>query len=189
MEPEHTALTSSCQDRNTTTFIIPGEVFPTRYRSTAHGISAASGKFGAIIAQIMAFKLRVLSSLPRLELSADRAFPRLLSLPPSPLGLLHYHHLSTSILARACPSQSSLPPNSPPTGRTAAARTTGSLTSSRSSPCSCSSASSSRSGRLRRRRASRSRSSPAKTRTTSSSPPTPLPPATLVFRLASFVLL
>ncbi|GMM37414.1 phosphate transporter [Saccharomycopsis crataegensis] len=36
---------------NTTTFIIPGECFPTRYRSTAHGISAASGKVGAIIAQ------------------------------------------------------------------------------------------------------------------------------------------
>ncbi|GAA6028209.1 hypothetical protein JCM8097_006917 [Rhodosporidiobolus ruineniae] len=43
---------------NTTTFVIPGEVFPTRYRSTAHGISAGSGKFGAIIAQIMAFKLK-----------------------------------------------------------------------------------------------------------------------------------
>lgn len=38
---------------NTTTFIIPGEVFPTRYRSTAHGISAASGKLGAVIAQIL----------------------------------------------------------------------------------------------------------------------------------------
>ncbi|GAA5983520.1 hypothetical protein JCM10908_000317 [Rhodotorula pacifica] len=37
---------------NTTTFVIPGEVFPTRYRSTAHGISAGSGKLGAIIAQI-----------------------------------------------------------------------------------------------------------------------------------------
>jgi PHS family inorganic phosphate transporter-like MFS transporter len=37
---------------NTTTFIIPGELFPTRYRSTAHGISAASGKLGAIIAQL-----------------------------------------------------------------------------------------------------------------------------------------
>lgn len=36
---------------NVTTFIIPGEVFPTRYRSSAHGISAASGKIGAIIAQ------------------------------------------------------------------------------------------------------------------------------------------
>ncbi|CAO0791038.1 unnamed protein product [Mucor circinelloides] len=37
---------------NTTTFIVPGECFPTRYRSTAHGISAASGKVGAIIAQV-----------------------------------------------------------------------------------------------------------------------------------------
>jgi len=37
---------------NTTTFIIPGECFPTRYRSTAHGICAASGKLGAIIAQV-----------------------------------------------------------------------------------------------------------------------------------------
>ncbi|QLG72224.1 hypothetical protein HG535_0C05780 [Zygotorulaspora mrakii] len=36
---------------NTTTFVIPGECFPTRYRSTAHGLSAASGKVGAIIAQ------------------------------------------------------------------------------------------------------------------------------------------
>jgi PHS family inorganic phosphate transporter-like MFS transporter len=36
---------------NTTTFIVPGECYPTRYRSTAHGISAACGKVGAIIAQ------------------------------------------------------------------------------------------------------------------------------------------
>lgn len=36
---------------NTTTFIVPGECFPTRYRSTSHGISAASGKIGSIIAQ------------------------------------------------------------------------------------------------------------------------------------------
>lgn len=36
---------------NVTTFIVPGEIFPTRYRSTAHGLSAASGKIGAIIAQ------------------------------------------------------------------------------------------------------------------------------------------
>ncbi|GMM32156.1 phosphate transporter [Martiniozyma asiatica (nom. inval.)] len=36
---------------NTTTFIIPGEIYPTRYRSTAHGLSAAAGKVGAIIAQ------------------------------------------------------------------------------------------------------------------------------------------
>ncbi|KAH9998820.1 major facilitator superfamily domain-containing protein, partial [Russula compacta] len=37
---------------NVTTFVVPGEVFPTRYRSTAHGISAASGKLGAVIAQV-----------------------------------------------------------------------------------------------------------------------------------------
>ncbi|KAF8349024.1 inorganic phosphate transporter [Amanita rubescens] len=37
---------------NTTTFVIPGEVFPTRYRSTGHGIAAASGKLGAIISQV-----------------------------------------------------------------------------------------------------------------------------------------
>ncbi|KAJ3243716.1 phosphate transporter [Chytriomyces hyalinus] len=34
---------------NTTTFVIPGEVFPTRFRSTGHGISAGCGKLGAII--------------------------------------------------------------------------------------------------------------------------------------------
>jgi MFS transporter, PHS family, inorganic phosphate transporter len=43
---------------NTTTFILPGEVFPTRYRSTGHGISAASGKIGAIISQAFIGPLR-----------------------------------------------------------------------------------------------------------------------------------
>jgi hypothetical protein len=43
---------------NTTTFIVPGEAFPTRYRSTAHGIAAASGKLGAIIAQVGFAQLR-----------------------------------------------------------------------------------------------------------------------------------
>ncbi|RAK97856.1 inorganic phosphate transporter [Aspergillus ibericus CBS 121593] len=36
---------------NTTTYIIPAELFPTRFRSTCHGIAAASGKLGSIIAQ------------------------------------------------------------------------------------------------------------------------------------------
>ncbi|KAJ3324671.1 phosphate transporter [Blyttiomyces sp. JEL0837] len=35
---------------NATTFILPGEVFPTKYRTTSHGISAASGKLGAMLA-------------------------------------------------------------------------------------------------------------------------------------------
>lgn len=34
---------------NTTTFIIPAELFPTRFRSTCHGISGAAGKLGAIV--------------------------------------------------------------------------------------------------------------------------------------------
>ncbi|KAI0406235.1 major facilitator superfamily domain-containing protein [Xylaria palmicola] len=42
---------------NTTTFIIPGECFPTRYRSTGHGISAAMGKVGAILAQVISIPL------------------------------------------------------------------------------------------------------------------------------------
>ncbi|GLJ22772.1 hypothetical protein SUGI_0428900 [Cryptomeria japonica] len=34
---------------NTTTFIVPAELFPARLRSTCHGISAAAGKAGAIV--------------------------------------------------------------------------------------------------------------------------------------------
>ncbi|KAF0919551.1 hypothetical protein E2562_029777 [Oryza meyeriana var. granulata] len=35
---------------NSTTFVLPAELFPTRVRSTCHAISAASGKAGAIVA-------------------------------------------------------------------------------------------------------------------------------------------
>ncbi|PVU75997.1 MFS transporter [Sulfolobus islandicus] len=35
---------------NTTTFVLPAETYPTRARTTGHGISAASGKLGAAIA-------------------------------------------------------------------------------------------------------------------------------------------
>ncbi|KAF7292564.1 Inorganic phosphate transporter [Mycena indigotica] len=37
---------------NTTTYMYPAEVFPTKYRAFAHGISAASGKAGAIISAL-----------------------------------------------------------------------------------------------------------------------------------------
>ncbi|GAB4850899.1 Inorganic phosphate transporter 1-1 [Ancistrocladus abbreviatus] len=37
---------------NATTFIMPGEVFPARLRSTCHGISAAAGKAGAIVGTV-----------------------------------------------------------------------------------------------------------------------------------------
>ncbi|KAK7748882.1 hypothetical protein SLS53_000906 [Cytospora paraplurivora] len=42
---------------NTTTFIVPGECFPTRYRATGHGLSAAAGKLGAIVAQVISLPL------------------------------------------------------------------------------------------------------------------------------------
>jgi PHS family inorganic phosphate transporter-like MFS transporter len=36
---------------NTLTFLIPAEIFPTRYRATCHGIAAAAGKLGSVIVQ------------------------------------------------------------------------------------------------------------------------------------------
>jgi PHS family inorganic phosphate transporter-like MFS transporter len=38
---------------NATTFIVPGECYPTRIRATAHGVSAAAGKIGAVLAQVV----------------------------------------------------------------------------------------------------------------------------------------
>ncbi|GMH20502.1 hypothetical protein Nepgr_022343 [Nepenthes gracilis] len=37
---------------NTTTFIVPAELFPARFRSTCHGISGAAGKVGALIGSV-----------------------------------------------------------------------------------------------------------------------------------------
>jgi len=49
---------------NATTFIVPGECFPTRYRSSSHGISAAAGKVGSIIAQALIGPLRTRGAPP-----------------------------------------------------------------------------------------------------------------------------
>ncbi|KAL4959509.1 phosphate transporter [Aspergillus stella-maris] len=38
---------------NATTYIIPAEIFPTRYRATCHGISAGAGKLGSILTQVL----------------------------------------------------------------------------------------------------------------------------------------
>ncbi|KAF0892432.1 hypothetical protein E2562_015494 [Oryza meyeriana var. granulata] len=38
---------------NSTTFILPTEIFPTCLRSTCHGISGAGGKIGAIIVGVV----------------------------------------------------------------------------------------------------------------------------------------
>uniref|UniRef100_A0A0E0LB37 H(+)/Pi cotransporter n=1 Tax=Oryza punctata TaxID=4537 RepID=A0A0E0LB37_ORYPU len=37
---------------NTTTFILPAELFPARFRSTCHGLSGAAGKLGALVGSI-----------------------------------------------------------------------------------------------------------------------------------------
>lgn len=39
---------------NTITFMLPAELFPTKYRGTCYGIAAASGKLGAFVVQIIA---------------------------------------------------------------------------------------------------------------------------------------
>lgn len=38
---------------NATTFLIPGEIFPTEHRTYCHGICAASGKVGALVAAVL----------------------------------------------------------------------------------------------------------------------------------------
>jgi MFS transporter, PHS family, inorganic phosphate transporter len=40
---------------NTLTFVIPAEIFPTCYRCTCHGISAAAGKLGSILALVVVY--------------------------------------------------------------------------------------------------------------------------------------
>ncbi len=40
---------------NTLTFLIPAEIFPTCYRCTCHGISAAAGKVGSLIAVLVVY--------------------------------------------------------------------------------------------------------------------------------------
>jgi len=53
---------------NSTTFIVPAELFPTKWKSTGHGISAAAGKAGAIIG---AFAFLFASQPQRKELTWD----------------------------------------------------------------------------------------------------------------------
>lgn len=40
---------------NSLTFIIPAEIFPTTYRCTCHGISAAAGKIGSMVAIVVVY--------------------------------------------------------------------------------------------------------------------------------------
>ncbi|KAJ1693880.1 hypothetical protein LUZ63_010578 [Rhynchospora breviuscula] len=57
---------------NSTTFIVPAEVFPARLRSTCHGISAACGKAGAIIGTF-GF---LYSSQSKTAASRDKGYPK-----------------------------------------------------------------------------------------------------------------
>jgi PHS family inorganic phosphate transporter-like MFS transporter len=56
---------------NATTFVVPAEIFPARLRSTCHGISAASGKLGAIVG---AFGFLYLSQSPHKD-KTDAGYP------------------------------------------------------------------------------------------------------------------
>lgn len=49
---------------NSTTYILPAELFPTRYRATCHGLSAGAGKLGSILVQIFSTYYRVGSNTP-----------------------------------------------------------------------------------------------------------------------------
>jgi PHS family inorganic phosphate transporter-like MFS transporter len=56
---------------NTTTFLVPSEVFPTRLRGTAHGASAAAGKIGAFLgAFVLPFVLQAEGLGPTMGLLA-----------------------------------------------------------------------------------------------------------------------
>jgi PHS family inorganic phosphate transporter-like MFS transporter len=47
------SLITQLSGPNTLTFLIPAEIFPTRYRCLFHGISAAAGKLGSVIVQLI----------------------------------------------------------------------------------------------------------------------------------------
>jgi Sugar (and other) transporter len=52
---------------NTTTFIIPTEIFPSRYRCTCHGLSAAAGKLRSIIGQVFIAYVRFRERIPMIR--------------------------------------------------------------------------------------------------------------------------
>ena len=48
---------------NATTFVIPAEIFPTEMRTMCHGIAAASGKAGALLAAILFSRVKTTTNL------------------------------------------------------------------------------------------------------------------------------
>jgi MFS transporter, PHS family, inorganic phosphate transporter len=49
---------------NSTTYILPAELFPTRYRASCHGLSAGMGKLGSILVQVFSAYYKFGSSTP-----------------------------------------------------------------------------------------------------------------------------
>ena len=82
---------------NATTWLLPGEVFPTPIRATCHGISAATGKVGALVAGIW---FAYLTNAGKFYVAAFfnlvRSFPLLAPLSPALLVL------SLSVSAGRC---------------------------------------------------------------------------------------
>uniref|UniRef100_A0A0C9S7K2 TSA: Wollemia nobilis Ref_Wollemi_Transcript_13345_1954 transcribed RNA sequence n=1 Tax=Wollemia nobilis TaxID=56998 RepID=A0A0C9S7K2_9CONI len=71
---------------NTTTFIVPAELFPARLRSTCHGISGASGKAGAIIGAFGFLYASQPRNTPELP-DCDDGYPRGIGMSHALLGL------------------------------------------------------------------------------------------------------
>ena len=59
---------------NATTYAYPAEVFPTKFRATAHGVSAAAGKAGAIISALAFNELSESVGTPVVLWSASASF-------------------------------------------------------------------------------------------------------------------
>ncbi len=52
---------------NTTTFVVPAEVFPTKQRAFAHGLSASAGKIGAFLGALLVPTWLITYGLPGTE--------------------------------------------------------------------------------------------------------------------------
>jgi PHS family inorganic phosphate transporter-like MFS transporter len=52
-----------CMGPGVSTFVIPGQIYPTRIRATGHGMSAAAGKAGAVVGAVMVPLLHASSGL------------------------------------------------------------------------------------------------------------------------------
>jgi MFS family permease len=76
---------------NTTTFVLPAEIFPSRVRTTSHGISATAGKMGAAVGTFSFPLLQAKFGLPGpmwiAALSSVAGFALTWALLPEPNGL------------------------------------------------------------------------------------------------------